>query len=53
MTWDNYGKWHVDHIFPVSKADLTNEEELKKVCNYGNLQPLWAKENMSKGSKII
>jgi len=53
MNWDNYGEWHIDHIFPVSKVNLENEEELQKVCHYSNLQPLWAKENMSKGSKIM
>ena len=23
MTWDNYGKWHVDHIKPCASFDLT------------------------------
>jgi len=53
MSWDNYGFWHVDHIKPLAFFDLTNPEELKKVCHYTNLQPLWAEENLKKGTKII
>lgn len=53
MSWDNHGKWHIDHIIPISKFNLLNPEEVKKACHYTNLQPLWAHENMSKGSKII
>jgi hypothetical protein len=51
MSWDNYGTWHVDHIIPLSSAK--NTEELNKLCHYTNLQPLWAQENMSKGSKLV
>jgi len=53
MSWDNYGfyGWHIDHIIPLSSAK--NEEELYKLCYYTNLQPLWAKDNLSKGSKIL
>lgn len=53
MTWDNYGEWHIDHIYPLSKVDLTIREELLKVCNFNNLQPLWAKENCSKNNKLL
>lgn len=53
MSWSNYGQkgWHIDHIYPFDKIDVQNLEELKKVCHYTNLQPLWAKENLSKGGR--
>lgn len=52
MTWDNYGKWHVDHIIPCNAFDLTNSEEQKKCFHYSNLQPLWAEDNYKKGNKL-
>lgn len=50
MTWDNYGQggWHIDHIKPLCAFDLTNQEDLKIVCHYTNLQPLWQHENIAK-----
>jgi hypothetical protein len=51
MAWENQGQWHIDHIIPCASFDLTLSEEQKKCFHYTNLQPLWAKENMSKGSK--
>ena len=54
MSWDNYGYrgWHVDHIVPCASFDLTDPEQQKKCFHYTNLQPLWAKDNLSKGAKV-
>ena len=53
MSWSNIGKWHIDHIYPLSKFDLTKFEEQKKAFHYTNIQPLWAKDNLQKSSKIL
>jgi len=51
MDWSNYGTWHIDHIKPCCKFDLSKPEEQKECFHYNNLQPLWAKDNMSKGGR--
>jgi len=55
MSWDNYGLygWHIDHIKPCASFDLTKEEEQRKCFHYTNLQPLWAKDNYTKGDKVL
>lgn len=53
MSWDNYGKWHIDHIRPCSSFDLSDTEQQKICFNYKNLQPLWAEDNLRKGAKVI
>lgn len=52
MTWDNYGEWEIDHILPCASFDLTKEEEQKKCFHYTNLQPLWWRDNRTKGNKV-
>lgn len=54
MTWENWSRtgWHIDHIRPLSRFDLTDRNQLLKVCHFGNLQPLWAEENFSKSNKV-
>jgi len=49
MTWDNYGEWHIDHIQPCYKFNLTKLKEQKACFHYTNLQPLWAEDNLNKG----
>lgn len=50
MGWHNIQEWHIDHIRPCSKFDLTNFEEQKKCFHYSNLQPLWCLDNLKKGT---
>lgn len=50
MTWENYGKWHIDHIVPLASVNDINK--LEDLCHYGNLQPLWAQDNLKKGKRV-
>jgi hypothetical protein len=50
MSWDNYGKWHIDHKKPISK--FNKGADLKIINSLSNLQPLWTKDNLSKGNKF-
>lgn len=54
MSWINHSVkgWHIDHIIPCSSFDLTDPEQQKACFHWSNLQPLWAFDNLSKGSKI-
>jgi hypothetical protein len=53
MSMENYGrKWHIDHIMPCSAFDMRDEDQARRCFHFTNLRPLWAKENLRKGSKI-
>ncbi|KKL27313.1 hypothetical protein LCGC14_2386400 [marine sediment metagenome] len=52
MSWENYGEWHIDHVKPLSSFDLLREEQVKEVCHFANLQPLWSEDNLRKGNKV-
>ena len=47
MSWETYRQWEVDHVRPLSSASTLNE--LIALCHFSNLQPLWRRENRTKG----
>jgi len=51
MRRDNHGLWHIDHIKPCSKFDLTDPAQQRACFHWSNLQPLWAHDNLSKGPR--
>ena len=51
MTWDNQGKWHIDHKIPQSY--FTSIDQLKECFALSNLKPEWASWNLSKGNRFI
>ena len=52
MTWDNYGDWHLDHVMPLAYYDLTDRGEFQTATHYLNYQPLWARDNLTKGARV-
>ena len=54
MSWENHGihGWHIDHKIPLASFDLTDHAQQRLAFHYTNLQPLWWRVNLSKGSKV-
>jgi len=54
MTWGNYGTaWHVDHIIPCSKFDLSIKSQQQACFHFSNLRPLFAQENLAKSDSVV
>lgn len=53
MSFENYGKWHIDHKLPCASFDLTQLEQRKICFHYSNMQPLWDYENRIKSDRIF
>jgi hypothetical protein len=51
MSWENRRLWHLDHIRPCASFDLTDPEQQRLCFHFSNLRPLWAGDNLRKGSK--
>lgn len=54
MSWENYGRWHVDHRIPIKAFNFSTPDDLdfKRCWELKNLQPLWAFDNVSKGARL-
>ena len=52
MTWENRSDWHIDHIVPISHYTKQGITDPAIINRLSNLQPLWAKDNRSKGAKV-
>lgn len=51
---DNHGKiWHIDHVIPLSKFNLDDENQQLIAFNWRNTMPLSSSENLSKNNKIL
>lgn len=55
MTWDKFlkGEIHIDHIIPISKFDMENQDDVKACWALSNIRPMWAKDNIAKGAKVL
>jgi hypothetical protein len=53
-TLENYGtSWHIDHVIPLSRFDLEDDDEVFIAFNWRNTMPLPVKENLAKNNKIL
>lgn len=54
FNYENHGNlWHIDHVIPISKFNIMDENEQLIAFNWRNTMPLLASENLSKNNKII
>lgn len=54
MTWDNYGKWHIDHIKPKSCFNIEShrDPDFLECWSFWNLRPLWKRDNIVRGNRV-
>lgn len=51
MNWDKFSEIHIDHIIPMASAKTV--DEIYSLNHFTNLRPMWALDNIKKGSKIM
>lgn len=52
MSWENRQKWHIDHVIPCASFDQSDPKQFAACWSLTNLRPIWAKDNIAKGSKV-
>ena len=50
MCWDNFGEWHIDHVYPIAQAKTI--EEFNALNHFMNFQPMWARYNIIKSDML-
>lgn len=57
MSWDRFlkGEIHLDHIIPISfiRPENIDSPEFRACWALSNLRPMWARDNLSKGAKLL
>lgn len=53
MSWANRREWHIDHVEPCAAFDLRDAKQQAICFHWSNLEPIRAKENMSKSAKRL
>lgn len=53
MSWEIFGRIHVDHIRPCASFNLADPAQQRACFHYTNLQPLWAVDNIRKSDKWL
>lgn len=53
MDWQAFarGEIHIDHVRPQSTFDLNDLDQVRLCWALANLQPLWARDNLTKGKR--
>jgi len=53
MSWDNYGEWHIDHNYPVSRYLQDGVHDPAIINSLDNLLPMWAEDNHLKFNRTL
>lgn len=53
MSWNNYGDWHIDHVYPVIRYIKDGVEDPAIINALDNLIPMWAEHNREKGERTL
>lgn len=53
MNWNNRKEWHIDHIKPIKVFLDEGVTDYGIINHISNLQPLWARDNLTKGAKYL
>lgn len=53
MSWENYGDWHIDHMYPISRYVQDGIEDPSIINDLDNLIPMWSEHNIRKDTRTL